>query len=89
MTPALHALLTLIDRLRSQHRAGIAPPAGEVESLFELTADVRSDIAMGRILFTPAQVAADEPVRARLFVEIADAAGHPIRHLPITLEVRS
>ena len=42
MSPTLRLLLDHIDRIRSQHRAGENPTFGEVETLFDLAADVRA-----------------------------------------------
>lgn len=74
--PTLQLLLTHIDYLRGLHRAGQTPPYGEVERLFDLAADVRSDIATAAQLPRPAAAPAVLEVgRARLAIEILDAGG--------------
>lgn len=54
-------LLGLLDRLRAQHRAGIVPPMGELEALFDCHADVRGEVATGTLR---ASVAASDPAPA-------------------------
>jgi hypothetical protein len=39
----LKALLDLVDALKRQHRAGIAPSFGQVDELFDLAASVRAE----------------------------------------------
>jgi hypothetical protein len=58
-------LLSQLDRLRAQHRAGIVPPMGELESLFDAAADVRGEIATGTVRASLSAAAADLDVVPR------------------------
>ena len=46
---ALQQLLSHLDRLRAQHRAGVVPPFGELDELWDLVADVRGEIATAAV----------------------------------------
>ena len=79
---AIQSLLTHIDLLRVQHRAGITPPAGHVEKLFDLQAEVRGELATGQLTHAPTPVASGTPPTAVLMVEIRDAAGQVLHRVP-------
>ena len=80
---ALQQLLHLGDLLRSQHRAGIVPPAGQIESLFDLMADVRGELATGQITVAAMPLSAGTPPTAVLLLELRDAAGQVLNRMPV------
>lgn len=86
----LFDLLTHVDRLRAQHRAGEIPPHGEVEALFDMAADVRSELALGRLRVATSTPPAVEPAAAArqgfLSVETVDTAGRVVSRARIPLE---
>ena len=70
---ALHRLLTHLDRLRSQHKAGVVPPSGELEELWDLAADVRGDLANGFVTAAPSKSAlSPTPFQVRFIAEVLD-----------------
>lgn len=76
MNPVLD-LVTAIERLRAQHRSGIVPPFGEIESLFDPAADVRGAIATGQVTFYQHRMSNQLPTM-QLAVELKDAGGQVI-----------
>lgn len=86
-------LLTQLDRVRAQHRAGLVPPHGEVEALFDTAADVRSELATGKLRAhtvgpsTSADASPAPPARQGfLSVETVDAGGRVVSRARIPLE---
>jgi hypothetical protein len=80
---ALEQLLKHGDLLRAQHRAGIVPPAGAVETLFDLMADVRGELATGHVTCAPVTVGSGTPPTATLVVEFKDALGQVVHRVPL------
>lgn len=86
---AVQELLTHLDRMRAQHRAGIVPPNGEIDQLWDLVADVRGAIATGDIQFRPSHVQSNQLPTVQLSIELKDAAGQLFSRqiLPLSSEV--
>ena len=68
-------LLDTIARLKRQHAAGITPPFGELEALFEDAANVQRDLTAVACGLTPPEV--EQPQRGRLTLERVEGA--PVR----------
>jgi len=88
---AVQELLTHLDRMRAQHRAGIVPPNGEIDQLWDLAADVRSAIATGDIQFRATPLQSNLQPTIQLSIELKDAAGQLFSRqvLPLTSEALS
>ena len=80
---AIHALLTHLDRLRAQHRAGVVPAFGELDELWDFAADVRGELATGQLTSAPTPIVAGIQPTARLFIEMVDAAGQVLHRVPV------
>ena len=80
---ALEQLLKHGDLLRSQHRAGIVPSSGSVETLFDLMADVRGELATGQVTCAPATVGSGTPPTVTLIAEFKDAVGQVMHRVPV------
>lgn len=67
MVREVEQLLDTIDRLRAQHRAGIQPPFGELDDMFESAAACRAAVAaVATHGLTPPPVLDPAPRRATL-----------------------
>lgn len=81
MTDNIRILLLRLDVLRQQHHAGIAPPAGEIDALFESARLVRQDVEAFDAGLSPAELRRSEELRRR--ERVAEVSSE---HVSATLE---
>lgn len=95
---SLQQLLTQIDRFRSMHKAGLTPSAADLGDFFDLSADVRGDLANGHIVVevpkalsassgSPADALTLDRVHVRLVMELVDDKGHVRLREPAALRM--
>jgi hypothetical protein len=64
MTNHVRILLVRLQVLETQHRAGITPPFGELEALFDTARLAREDVAAFDHGLTPRELRRSEAIRA-------------------------